>query len=151
LVELWEDYHFVLSCDRCTPEQGKPILTDEETQTKSWDILSKTPLLIRMFQAQSVLANELMHWVPSFFHIAFMLNVGWDDMREALRPIQFLVTEEEKAKLMAIFAHMRRDATSDLLPFDRPALCRDLACTFLRVLKKVIMSGSPLSNSQATW
>jgi hypothetical protein len=92
-----------------------------------------------------------MHWVPSFSHIAFMLNIGWDDMREALRLIRFLVTEEEKAKLMAIFAHMQRDATSDLLPFDRPALCRDLARAFLRVLKKVAMSSSPISNSGAMW
>lgn len=97
-----------------------------------------SPLLIRILQAIKFAEPK---WHSPLFHIHFLLDFSWDELRTAIYSLRSLIHDKEKGLLTKLLI-VALDPTLFPVPFD--SIMWDLACDSLRVMQRIL--GGELDN-----
>ncbi|KAJ7737215.1 hypothetical protein B0H14DRAFT_497334 [Mycena olivaceomarginata] len=146
LIQVWEDYDFMLYC-----ELAWKLETEIEVTAEDWDqshkiLLQASPSLIRILQAVFLIQPpptdhdiypEVMHTKETFLcKIHMMLNISWGELRTVLCSLRPLIHGgEQLIKTMLIVA---LDPT--LFPPCFDSILWALACGSLNAIQQLLSS-----------
>ncbi|KAJ7622889.1 hypothetical protein DFH06DRAFT_759900 [Mycena polygramma] len=94
VVRIWKDYAFMQSCDSFVGQVYRSITPISPPTSVNDGLPDTPPLLLRIFQTYwlSIRAFGLFERI-NFYHLRFLLDLSWDDMRLATRVLDGLSAE----------------------------------------------------------
>jgi hypothetical protein len=92
LIDLWEDYNFIIQCDRSF-RRNPSYKAAKESHNFSEILSQASPQLIRILQAYKL--DCAYHNCDFLLDIRLMLNLPWDELRRAICPLREIIGDVE--------------------------------------------------------
>jgi hypothetical protein len=131
LIQLWEDYQFMDYCEQIWIQHREPEVTWSDRDHCSQILSQACPSLIRILQAIKFLHPKS---YSHLFHIHFLLDFSWDELRKAICSLRSLIHDEEELFMKLLIVAL--DPTLFPVPFD--LMMWDLACGSLHVMQRIL-------------
>ncbi|KAJ7085046.1 hypothetical protein C8R44DRAFT_862213 [Mycena epipterygia] len=132
LLELWEDYAFMLRCDEVWKSTREHLPFHEH---KYGEILSKVPLqLLGILRACTITKGN--YWfihTSSLVRIHFLLDFSWDELKKAICPLRKIM-DKYPGKLDELLTY----ASDPRLYLKAASIVWDLSRGYLRVMRSLL-------------